>query len=75
MPSDLQNLLARKAAITAELASLSSTANGGKPSYSIDGQHVRHTEYKLSLYEELKMIDQLIVAAEGPFEERGRGVT
>ena len=71
MATVAENLATRKAAIAVELAAMSSTANGGKPSYSINGQSVSHTEYRKSLYEEMQMLDGLIAAAEGPYEVIG----
>lgn len=75
MATDAENLATRKSAILAELAAMTSTSSGGKPSYSINGQAVSHTEYRLSLYEELSRIDQLMAAAQGPFEEIGEAFT
>jgi hypothetical protein len=75
MPTDLANLQSRKSAILAALAALASTSPGGKPTYNIDGQMVDHTQYRLSLYQELEAIDRLIAAAQGPFEELGQAVT
>ena len=74
MSTVAQNLQARKLAITAELAAMTSTSSGGKPSYSINGQSVDHTAYRLSLYQELSQIDQLIAAAEGPCEITNQAV-
>lgn len=68
------NLATRKAAIAVELAAMATTTAGGKPSYSINGQAVSHTEYRLSLYDELAKLDALIAAAEGPYEEIGEAV-
>jgi hypothetical protein len=75
MPTDLENLLTRRTTILAELAALTPSASGGKPTYSLDGQHVDHTRYRLSLYEELAAIDRQLVTLQGPFEERSRGIT
>jgi hypothetical protein len=75
MPTDLENLLTRRSNILAELAALSSSASGGKPTYSLDGQQVDHTQYRLSLYEELAAIDRQLVTLQPPFEERTRAVT
>jgi hypothetical protein len=75
MPCDLDNLLARRSNILAELALLSANSSGGKPTYSLDGQQVDHTQYRLSLYEELAALDRQLTSLEGPFEARGRAVT
>ena len=74
MASDLDNLLTRRTNILAELAALDSTKPGGKPSYSTDGQAVDHVKYKMSLYEELKSINETIAAISGPFEVESVGI-
>ncbi len=70
MPSDLENLTARKSAIYAELAAISSTTAGGRPNINGGGMGtVDHMGYKKSLYEELDKINGLIESAsEGPWE-------
>ncbi len=73
--TDLANLLTRRSNIIAELAAMTSTANGGKPSYSIDGQQVDHVAYRKSLYDELRELNQQITILQGPFEEQGQAVT
>lgn len=75
MPSDVENLLTRRSNLLAELAALNAAASGGKPSYSLDGQQVDHTAYRMSLYSELEAINRQISALEGPFEVRERGRT
>jgi hypothetical protein len=75
MPGDLENLLARKSSILAELAQLTAASPGGKPTYSIDGQMVDHAGYRKSLYDELAILDRLIAAARGPIEQVGKAVT
>jgi hypothetical protein len=74
--SDLSNLQTRRSAILAELAALDSTKAGGKPSYSADGQAVDHVKYKMSLYEELKQINELLAspALAGPWEIESVGI-
>ena len=69
MPSDLENLMTRKSAILAELAEWET----GKPTYGKAGQRVEWTEYRRSLWEEVQKLDQLIAAAQGPFELRTEG--
>ena len=66
----LESLQTRKENILAELATMES-----KPSYSIDGQWVDHTAYRRSLLEELRLLEELIARAEGPFEARSVGGT
>ena len=73
--SDLDNLLTRRSNILAELAAMTSTSNGGKPSYTIDGQQVDHVAYRKSLYDELRELNQQITILQGPFEEQGQAVT
>ncbi len=75
MPTDLENLLTRRSNILAELAAMSATASGGKPSYSLDGQQVDHVRYRMSLYDELAAIDRQIATLQGPFEELSQAVT
>lgn len=75
MATPLANLLARQQAITDELAAMTSSRNGGKPTYTIDGQTVDHIGYRKSLYEELAFINQQISVLQGPFEEIGQAVT
>lgn len=74
MATLLDNLKTRRDAIGVELASITSASPGGKPSYSINGQAVDHTEYRKSLYDELAMIEQRILAAEGPIEVETQGI-
>jgi hypothetical protein len=73
--TDLDNLLTRRSNIIAELAAMNSTASGGKPSYSIDGQEVDHVAYRKSLYEELALLNRQIAVLQGPYEEQGQGTT
>ena len=75
MASELENLLTRRSSLLAELAALGPGASGGKPSYSIDGQHVDHTAYRMSLYQELELIDRQITTISGPFEIADRAST
>lgn len=68
MATDAENIATRRSAIYAQLAAMSSTSVGGKPTYSIDGQTVDHVGYRKSLLEELKMLNDLQASAAGPFE-------
>ena len=71
--SDLQNLLARRSAIMAELAALSPTAAGGKPNITGGGMGtVDHVGYKAGLYKELEELNRLIDVAQGPFQLASR---
>ncbi|VTS03303.1 hypothetical protein [Tuwongella immobilis] len=69
MPSHLESLIARRDAVTLELA------NGDihQPSNSIDGEQISWTEYRMSLIDELERLNILIRQASGPFMIRSRG--
>ncbi len=67
MATNLENLRTRRTAVITELAAITSTSAGGKPD-SRDGG-VAHTAYRLSLYEELDKLNELIAHEEsGAFE-------
>ncbi len=68
--SDLENLQARRTAIIAELAALTSSKAGGLPNQS----GIDHVGYKDGLYRELKELDALIDRESGPFEIESFGV-
>ncbi len=68
-------LVTRRSVILAELEALTATSPGGKPSYQIDGQSVDHTAYRLSLYQELELLNRLLAAELPAREELERGVT
>ncbi len=68
MATDLENLQTRRSAILTELAALDSTKAGGNPNATGSGDGIDHTGYKQSLYDELRQINELIAAAEGPWE-------
>lgn len=72
MPTARENLITRRDNIATELAAMTSTSEGGRASYSVDGQSVSHTEYKDGLYRELREINQALAAIDaqenGPFE-------
>jgi len=59
--SYISDLKTRRAAVAAELATLSSTAAGGKPNAAGQGSTVDHTGYKQSLYRELQAIDAALL--------------
>lgn len=75
MATDLENLQTRRSAILAELASLTSSRNGGRPTYSIDGQMIDHVGYRKSLLEELKSLNEMLSAIQGPFESVDQATT
>jgi hypothetical protein len=69
MPSDLDNLIARRTAIYAELAALNPAAAGGRPNIDGGGMGtVDHQAYKKGLYDELIQINEQIAVAQGPWE-------
>jgi len=77
MASDFENLKTRRSAILSELAA-GQTPTGNsfrKPTYSIDGQTVSWDRYRTSLYEELKTIERLIAATQGPVEVQSEATT
>ena len=75
MSSDLTNLLTRRSNVIAELAAMTSSSNGGKPSYSIDGQQVDHIAYRQSLYAELRELNLQISILQGPIEIQDQATT
>lgn len=77
--TDLQNLLIRKANVTARLAAMTEGAIGDKPdANTAAGTPIGHVAYRDSLLAELKTINELILAEReiiaatanigGPFE-------
>ena len=74
MATNAENIATRIAAVLAELAAMTSTSAGGKPTYTIDGQMVDHVGYRRSLLEELKMLQELQASMAGPWEEIAEGV-
>lgn len=68
MPTNIENLKTRKAAILTELAALSTSKAGGLPNSSGPGTNIDHQGYKDGLYRELREIDQLLGTLEGPYE-------
>lgn len=69
--SAVDDLKARRDAICAELASLSSSKAGGKPNVSVDGQTTDHVGYKRGLYAELKDIDEAIARINATTDDGG----
>ena len=62
MSAILENLIIRRDKIALELAEITS-----KPDYSIDGQSVQWTAHRKSLLDELKELNELILAYD-PYE-------
>jgi len=74
MATVLENLRTRRETVAQILADIDSTAAGGKPDDAATG--IDHTEYRLSLYRELEMLDKRIAAAGGgTFEIHSRAVS
>jgi len=73
MPTDLENLLARRSAILAELAALTSTSAGGGLNHTALGRSFDHVGYKDGLYRELAQIKELIGSLEGPIDDSVQG--
>lgn len=81
MANYVDSLRARRLAVAQELANLDASAPGGLPNLAQQdgGTSVDHVGYRKSLYDELKMLDELIIANEmvdaagddndGPVEE------
>jgi len=63
MATETANLLTRRAAIAEELADMSSITAGGKP--NAPGKNIDHVGYRLSLYQELELIDGRIAMLSG----------
>lgn len=74
MATDLENAIARKSAIWAELAALDVTKAGGKPNTS-GSNTVDHVGYKDGLYRELRELNALIDTLGGGFEIMTEGTT
>jgi len=75
VPVMLHPLLLRREAILNELAQLVPQAPGGQPSYTVEGQQVDHTAYRLSLYTELQQIMRLLASELPPTEDLTRAET
>ena len=66
MPTDLENLLARRSAIYAELAAMAPGRAGGGPNSAKAG--IDHARYKQWLLNELATLDARINAVDGPWD-------
>lgn len=73
--ADIDNLVARRSAVLAELAALDPTKAGGLPNILNGGVVVDHSKYKNDLYAELDRLNAMITAFEGPWEVVSKGVT
>lgn len=70
----ITDLKTRRDAIGVELAALTSTKKGGGINTSGAGTGVDHEKYKMSLYAELKCINDLIAELEQTDSVNGTGV-
>jgi hypothetical protein len=70
MPTDLDNLLARRSNILAELAAL----DASKPDYNKGNQSVQWASMRKQLMDELASLNGMIAAFDGPWETEVRGV-
>lgn len=68
MATLLDNLKARRDAIGAELAALTSAKPGGTAD-TTGGEGLSHVAYKDGLYRELKELNEQIAVAEGGWQE------
>jgi hypothetical protein len=72
-PQDLTNLLARRSAIYAQLAALSTTSPGGGPNTTGEGVSVDQVGYRKSLLDELNQLNEQISILGGPYQFQTRG--
>lgn len=70
----IADLKTRRDAIGVELAALDGTKKGGGINTFGAGTGLDHTKYKLSLYEELKMLDERIAYLEQTDADSGDGL-
>lgn len=63
---DLQSLIVMKKQV---LQLIQTVQRNPRPSYNIDGQEVKWTEYLNALYDKLNRLNDLISIEEGPIEE------
>lgn len=73
MASLLENLIARRDAIGAELAAMGPTKAGGLPNTN-GSNSTDEVGYKDGLYRELEELDKRIAAAQGPVEIESYGI-
>lgn len=67
MPTNAENIQTRIDNITAELAAITSTSAGGKPTYTGDGRSVDHVGYRQSLLDELRQLQDLQITLDPYF--------
>jgi hypothetical protein len=72
-PLDLTNLLARRSAIYAQLAAMSTTSPGGGPNTTGEGVSVDQVGYRKSLLDELDRLNEQIAILGGPYQFQTRG--
>lgn len=69
----IDDLKDRRDTVAAEIKALATTTAGGLPNASGQGSNVDHVGYKKSLYDELKMLDEVIATEEGGWEIASEG--
>jgi hypothetical protein len=67
--TDLENLIARRSSILAELAALEASP----PDYSKGNQSVQWASQRKQLVDELRSLNSMIAAFDGPWENEVRG--
>lgn len=72
--ADIDNVIARRSAVYQELANIAPGQPGYGPTYTADGRTFNHMEYRKSLLEEIKLLNEQI-SMMSPFEELGQAVT
>ncbi|HEV8000897.1 MAG TPA: hypothetical protein VGP63_13520 [Planctomycetaceae bacterium] len=72
-PQDLTNLLARRSAIYAQLAAMTTTSPGGGPNTTGEGVSVDQVGYRKSLLDELAALNEQISIVSGPYQFQTRG--
>ena len=72
MATDAQNIATIRSNL---LASLATESASPKPSYSIDGQSVDWNGYRKAITQQIKDLDELLAASQGPIEEIVQGST
>jgi hypothetical protein len=72
-PQDLTNLLARRSAIYAQLAAMTTTSPGGGPNTTGEGVSVDQVGYRKSLLDELAQLNDQISIVGGPYQFQTRG--
>jgi hypothetical protein len=72
-PQDLTNLLARRSAIYAQLAAMTTASPGGGPNTTGEGVSVDQVGYRKSLLDELDCLNEQISVVGGAYQYVTRG--